>query len=68
MNEIADIYEMELKLSNVKHSYSGGSKGWVGDVAKMILSIEKIKELGFLPKVSFKEGVHRYCEWLKINL
>ncbi len=68
VNEIADIYEKELNLSNVKHSYSGGSKGWVGDVAKMILSIEKIKKLGFLPKVSFREGVHRYCEWLRKNL
>ncbi len=69
VNEIADIYEKELNLSNVKHSYSGGSKGgWVGDVAKMILSIDKIKKLGFLPKVSFKEGVHRYCEWLRKNL
>jgi UDP-glucose 4-epimerase len=68
VNEIADIYEKELNLSNVKHSYSGGSKGWVGDVAKMILSIDKIKKLGFLPKISFKEGVHRYCEWLRLNL
>ena len=67
VNEIADIYEKELNLSNVKHSYSGGSKGWVGDVAKMILSIEKIKKIGFFPKVSFKKGVHRYCEWLKRN-
>jgi len=68
VNEIADIYEKELNYSNVKHSYAGGSKGWVGDVAKMILSIEKIKKLGFLPKISFKEGVHRYCEWLRKNL
>ena len=68
VNEIADIYEKELNLSNVKHSYSGGSKGWVGDVAKMILSIDKIKKLGFIPRVSFEEGVHRYCEWLKNNL
>ncbi|MHA1563240.1 MAG: SDR family NAD(P)-dependent oxidoreductase [Promethearchaeota archaeon] len=69
VNEIADIYEKELNLSNVKHSYSGRSNGgWVGDVAKMILSIDKIKKLGFLPKVSFEEGVHRYCEWLRQNL
>jgi len=69
VNEIADIYEKELNLSNVKHSYSGRSNGgWVGDVAKMILSIEKIKKLGFLPKISFEEGVHRYCEWLKNKL
>ncbi|MHA1766772.1 MAG: SDR family NAD(P)-dependent oxidoreductase [Promethearchaeota archaeon] len=65
VNEIAEIYEKELNFSNVVHTYTGGSKGWVGDVAKMILSIEKIKKLGFSPKISFKEGVHLYCEWLK---
>ena len=68
VNEIADMYEKELNLSNVKHSYSGGSKGWVGDVAKMMLSIDKVKKIGFLPKVSFDEGVHRYCEWSKQNV
>ncbi|QEE16204.2 NAD-dependent epimerase/dehydratase family protein [Promethearchaeum syntrophicum] len=67
VNEIANIYEKELNLFNVKHSYSGGSKGWVGDVAQMMLSIDKVKKIGFLPKVSFVEGVHRYCEWLKNN-
>ena len=69
VNEIADIYEKELNLSNVKHTYTGGSKGgWVGDVAKMILSIDKIKKIGFLPKVSFEEAIHRYCEWLRKNI
>ena len=65
VNEIAAIYEKELKLTKVKHKYTGGSKGWVGDVAKMILSIEKLKNLGYNAKISFKEGIHRYCRWLK---
>lgn len=65
VDDIAGIYERELGLKNVKHAYTGGKKGWVGDVAKMILSIEKIKKIGFSPQISFQEGVHRYCGWLK---
>lgn len=64
VNEIAEIYEKEMGLENVHHTYTGGSKGWVGDVAKTLLSIEKIKELGFKEQVSYREGVHRYVEWM----
>jgi UDP-glucose 4-epimerase len=65
--EIASLYEKELGLTSVKHEFTGGSKGWVGDVAKMLISIEKIKQIGYIPKVSFQEGVHRYCNWLKAH-
>jgi nucleoside-diphosphate-sugar epimerase len=37
----------------------------VGDVAKILLSLEKIKTLGFEPKVSFEEGVQRYVQWMQ---
>jgi UDP-glucose 4-epimerase len=65
VNDITHIYESELGLSNVNHIYTGGSKGWVGDVAKFLMSSEKIKILGFRPIVSFREGVKRYINWLK---
>ena len=68
VNDIAGLYEQEIGLENVKHAFTGGKKGWEGDVAKMILSIEKIKEIGFTPQISFQEGVHRYCEWLKKDI
>jgi UDP-glucose 4-epimerase len=62
---IAKIYEDEMGLKSVKHVFTGGNKGWVGDVAKTLLSIEKIKKLGYKDKVSYQEGVHRYVTWLK---
>jgi UDP-glucose 4-epimerase len=67
VKEIAALYEKELNLSNVIHKFTGGDRGWVGDVAKMLTSIEKIKSLGYLPKISFEQGVHLYCEWMKKN-
>ncbi|MHA1340693.1 MAG: GDP-mannose 4,6-dehydratase [Promethearchaeota archaeon] len=65
VDELALILEEELGLKNVKHKYTGGEKGWIGDVHKLLLSIEKIKKLGWKPKVSFKEAVRRYVKWLK---
>lgn len=62
---IAGMYEEEMGLKSVKHGFTGGTKGWVGDVAKMLLSTEKIRKIGYSDKVSFKEGVHRYVTWLK---
>jgi UDP-glucose 4-epimerase len=64
VNEIAAIFERELGFDSVEHHYTGGSKGWVGDVAKVLLSIDKIKNLGFEPQVSYREAVHRYVNWL----
>jgi UDP-glucose 4-epimerase len=63
--ELAEIYAKELGLSKVKHKFTGGSRGWVGDVAKSLMSIEKIKKLGYENKVSYVQGVHLYCNWLE---
>ncbi|MHA1521929.1 MAG: NAD-dependent epimerase/dehydratase family protein [Promethearchaeota archaeon] len=65
VDEIANIFEKEMGLENVSHKYTGGSKGWVGDVAKMLLSIKKIEQLGYKPQLSFPEGVHRYVTWME---
>ncbi|UYP48165.1 GDP-mannose 4,6-dehydratase [Candidatus Lokiarchaeum ossiferum] len=65
VKEIASLFEKELGLTDVHHKFTGGVKGWVGDVAKMLLSVKKIETLGFSAQVSFEEGVHLYCEWLK---
>lgn len=65
VKELAAIIENEMDLKNVSHKFTGGKKGWVGDVNKMLLSIEKINKLGWKPKISFQESIHRYIEWLK---
>jgi UDP-glucose 4-epimerase len=64
VKQIASIYEKELGLENVEHKFTGGSRGWVGDVSKMLLSTEKIEKLGYKALVSYIEGVHLYCDWL----
>jgi UDP-glucose 4-epimerase len=39
--------------------YSGGSKGWVGDVPKFRYSISKTKKAGWKPKLTSNEAVER---------
>lgn len=45
--EIGEIIVEELGLSDVKFNYTGGSRGWKGDVPRMLLSIEKLESLGW---------------------
>lgn len=44
---IGEIIVEEMGLSDVKFSYTGGSRGWKGDVPKMMLGIDKLKGMGW---------------------
>ncbi len=57
VNEIARMVAAEMGLEDVKLKYTGGDRGWIGDVPKMLLSIDKISKLGWKPKVSSTEAV-----------
>ncbi|WP_430506003.1 NAD-dependent epimerase/dehydratase family protein [Haloparvum sp. PAK95] len=55
---IADIVSDELGL-DPEYEYTGGDRGWTGDVPKMRLSIEKLSALGWEPSRSSHEAVER---------
>jgi len=42
--------------------YTGGSRGWVGDVPVQLLSVEKIEKLGWRPRYSSNGAVDRTIE------
>jgi len=57
---IAQIIIEEMKLKNVKLTYTGGvdgGRGWKGDVKNMLLDISKIKSLGWEPKLNSKQSI-----------
>ncbi|UCF08806.1 MAG: NAD-dependent epimerase/dehydratase family protein [Thermoplasmata archaeon] len=57
---IADIVCREMDLSEVKYHWTGGvddGRGWKGDVRTMLLSIQKLKDLGWTPKYGSQEAV-----------
>ncbi|MBI5384775.1 MAG: NAD-dependent epimerase/dehydratase family protein [Verrucomicrobia bacterium] len=39
--------------------YTGGSRGWVGDVPKFSYSVEKLKQLGWSPRLTSNQAVDR---------
>lgn len=47
--------------------YSGGERGWVGDSPFIFLDTDKIRRLGWKPKVSIREGVLRTLDYLRAN-
>jgi UDP-glucose 4-epimerase len=56
---IADVVVREMGLPRVRYRFTGGDRGWVGDVPRMQLSVEKLKKLGWRPPIGFCESVHR---------
>ncbi|WP_123534191.1 NAD-dependent epimerase/dehydratase family protein [Halosimplex salinum] len=55
---IADIVSEEMGL-DPEYEYTGGDRGWVGDVPRMRLSIEKLSALGWEPEGSSDDAVRR---------
>ena len=58
VKEIAGIVSREMGLSP-RFKFTGGRRGWKGDVPVMLLSIEKLKKLGWRPKYNSREAVRK---------
>lgn len=54
---IGEIIVEEMGLDDVKFNYTGGSRGWKGDVPKMMLSVDKLKKLGWVPEWESEQSV-----------
>jgi UDP-glucose 4-epimerase len=57
VRSIADIVVTAVGLSGVEYRFTGGDRGWVGDVPRMLLSIDRIKGLGWNPSMGSRESV-----------
>lgn len=57
VTSIAHIVTEEMGLSGVSFRYTGGDRGWVGDVPRMLLSVEKLKALGWIPETTSEASV-----------
>jgi UDP-glucose 4-epimerase len=58
VNGIADIVIREMGLKNVKISYTGGDRGWRGDIPVVKLDNTKIKtELGWNYQYNSREAI-----------
>jgi UDP-glucose 4-epimerase len=60
VKRIAQIVVEQLGLRNVKMKFTdgvNGGRGWFGDVKVMHLSVEKLMELGWRPKLNSQEAI-----------
>jgi UDP-glucose 4-epimerase len=48
-------------------SYTGGERGWVGDSPFIFLECSKIRQLGWKPKASIREGIILTLKYLQAN-
>ncbi len=67
VDEVADLVIVEMNLDGVKRRYTGGERGWIGDNKLVELSLEKMKKLGWEPKVSPEEAIRRTAKWTLAN-
>ncbi|NHJ48009.1 MAG: SDR family NAD(P)-dependent oxidoreductase [Asgard group archaeon] len=65
VNEIAQTIIEELGLKDVQLIYTGGERGWEGDVKKSVVDISKAeKKISWKPKIAVRDGIRKYIEWL----
>jgi len=63
VDQVADIVIREMGLRDVKRRYTGGPRGWIGDIPVVDLDISKLKSCGWLPKVSTEEAIGKTARW-----
>jgi UDP-glucose 4-epimerase len=52
---------------NPRCNYTGGKQGWIGDNPFIFLATEKIRALGWEPKLTIRQGIIRTLEYLQAN-
>ena len=65
VKKIAHLIVSTLGLENVQYKYTGGKIGWPGDVPIMLLSIEKLKGLGWKSRFTVQKSILHTVQWLK---
>jgi len=67
VNAIADVVADVLD-ADPDYEYTGGDRGWTGDVPRMRLSIEKLSALGWEPSLSSDQAVRRAARSLAAEI
>lgn len=64
---VADIICNEMGLHDVRYTFTGGNRGWIGDSPFVHLDISKISALGWKPGYTIEESVRRTVSYLVSN-
>ena len=67
VTRIADVVADVMSV-DPDYEYTGGDRGWEGDVPKMRLAVDRLSSLGYEPELSSDEAVRRAAEQLYAEL
>ena len=59
VTRIAEMVVEEMGLKKVKFKYTGGERGWPGDVPQLRFNVEKLSRLGWEAKYTSDEAVRK---------
>ena len=64
--KVVDIARIVSSKMNLKPRFvfTGGERGWKGDIPRMMLDVSKIKSLGWKPKYNSRQAVELTVEWM----
>ncbi len=65
---IAELVVEEMGLKNVDFRYTGGERGWPGDVPHFELGVSKLQELGWIARLTSEEAVRKAAHELKLEI
>lgn len=72
VKRIGELIVEEMGLTNVNFKFTGGSRGWAGDVRKMLLATEKMRALGWASKINsegaVREAIRHVLKMKNINI
>ena len=61
---IGELVVEEMGLSDVKFTFTGGPRGWIGDVPIMLLDTSKVNKLGWKSKVRSEDAVRQAIKYI----
>jgi UDP-glucose 4-epimerase len=64
VTRIAQVVAEAHGLARVRYEYTGGDRGWAGDVRRMRLSVDRMAGLGWRPRHTSEEAVQLAAEWI----
>lgn len=67
VSEIVDTILQTLNLNSVKKNWLGKKSNWKGDNEFVLLSIDKLKKLGWKPKKTIKQAISETVTYLQNN-
>ena len=66
VNDSIDVITEHLDVTP-KLNYTGGNRGWIGDNPFILLDCKRIRNLGWEPKLTIRDGILKTLKWLKAN-